>query len=149
MAAVALLVVLDFSPVRQLAVTPIICSPGLAIIRDDPEKGFAVLDLPTRGYNEENFYMMQQAACHNRPILHGSTSRNMVTSLRDRLETSDFDAQRRQLVDANVKYIVLHSRGEAIDMRFAWPPQDGARSRYLLSYPIVYDSPDLTILRVN
>ena len=149
MAAVALLVVLDFSPVRQLAVTPITCSPGLAIIRDDPEKGFAVLDLPTRGYEEENFYMMQQAACHNRPILHGVTSRNVVKSLRDRLETSDFEAQRRQLIDAKVKYIVLHSRGEAIDMRFAWPPEDGARSQYLLTYPIVYDSPDLTVLRVN
>ena len=149
MAAVALLVVLDFSPVRRLAVTPIACSPGLAIIRDDPEKGFAVLDLPTRGYNEENFYMMQQAACHNRPILHGATSRNVVKSLRDHLETSDFEAQRRQLVDAKVKYIVLHSRREAIDMRFAWPPQDGARSQYLLAYTVVYDSADLTVLRVD
>ena len=147
-ASVALLAVLDFSPVRQLSITPITCSPGLAIIRDDPEKGFGVLDLPTRGYSEENFYMMQQAACHNRPILHGVTSRNLVSSLRDRLEASDFQVQRGQLVDAKVKYIILHFRGESIDVSFAWPPQDGSRYQYLLTYPIVYDSSDLTVLRV-
>jgi hypothetical protein len=146
--ALALLVVLDFAPVRQLAVTPIACSPGLAIVRDDPEKGFAVLDLPSRGYNEGNFYMMQQAVCHGRPILHGNTSRNVVQSLRDLLESSDFEALRRRLVDAKVKYIVLHSRREALDMKFAWAPQDGARSQYLRTFPIVYDSPEVTILRV-
>ena len=148
MGALALLVVLDFAPVRQLAVTPITCSPGLAIIRDDPEKGFAVLDLPSSGHNEGNFYMTQQAVCHSRPILHGNTSRNVVRSLRDRLETSDLEALRRQLVDAKVKYIVLHSRAEAVDLQFAPPPQGAARSQYLRTYPIVYDSPEVTILRV-
>ncbi|MFZ1102514.1 MAG: hypothetical protein WAN86_06670 [Hyphomicrobiaceae bacterium] len=147
MGALALLVVLDFAPVRQLAVTPIACSTGLAIVRDDPEKGFAVLDLPS-GYNEGNFYMTQQAACHSRPILHGNTSRNVVRSLRDRLETSDFEALRRQLVDAKVKYIVLHARRGANDLRFAWLPQNGARSQYLRTFPIVYVSPEVTILRV-
>jgi hypothetical protein len=147
-AAVAFFAVLDFSPVRRLASTPIACSPGLAVIRDDPEKGFGVLDLPAGSNTEENFYMMQQAACHGRPILHGATSRNLITSLRDRLETSDFDIQRRQLVDAKVKYIVLHSPGETIDMTFVWRPREGVRSRYILSYSTVYDSPDLTVLRV-
>jgi hypothetical protein len=148
MGALALLAVLDFAPARQLAVTPVACSPGLAIVRDDPEKGFAVLDLPAWGYNEENFYMMQQAACHGRPILPGATSRNVARSLRDRLERSDFEAQRRQLAEAKVKYIVLHSRRKAVDLRFAWPPQDGTRNRYLRTYRIVYDSPEVTILRV-
>jgi hypothetical protein len=147
MAAVALLAVLDFAPVRPLAITPITCSPGLAIIRDDPEKGFAVLDLPS-GYDEVNLYMTQQAVCHGRPILQGNTSRNVVRSLRDVLERSDLEAQRRQLAGAKVKYIVLHSRREALDLKFAWPPWEGARSQYLRTYPIVYDSPEVTILRV-
>jgi hypothetical protein len=147
-AIVALLVGLDFVPARQLPATSITCSRGLDIIRDDPEKDFGVLNLPSRGYSEQNFYMMRQAACHNRPILHGVTSRNLVISLRDHLEVSDFQAQRRQLVDARVKYIVLHSRGESIDLRFAWPPQDGQRSQYLATYRVVYDSSDLVVLRV-
>ncbi len=48
MAVVAALLVLDFFPARQLGMTPVNCSPGLAVIRDDPEKGFGVLDLPRR-----------------------------------------------------------------------------------------------------
>ncbi len=86
------------------------CSPGLAVIRDDPEPGFGVLDLPNGnppGYIEGNFYMLQQT-CHGRPIAQGNTSRNMVRSLRDDLESQDLDAQRRQLITAKLKYIVVH-----------------------------------------
>ena len=64
MAAVAAAMVLDFFPARRLAMTPVACSPGLAVIRDDPEKGFGVLDLPSSrqlAYIEGNFYMLQQA----------------------------------------------------------------------------------------
>ena len=147
MAAVATMIVLDFFP-AQLAMTPVVCSPGLAIIRDDPEKGFGVLDLPSgrpAGYFESNFYMLQQT-CHSRPIAQGNTSRNMVVSLRDHLETLDLKAQQRQLAASNVKYIVInrHSMG----LPFHWYPEDGPTDQYPLTYTVVYDGPDLMVLRV-
>jgi hypothetical protein len=147
-AGVVFLMVLDFFPVRALATTPVFCSPGLAIIRDDHERGFGVLDLPTRGYGEETFYMAQQAVCHGRPILHGMSGRDIVKSLRDRLDTTDFQVQRRQLTEAKVKYIVLRKQSEAIPLRFVWPPEDGLRDQYLRTYPVVYDETYLTVLRV-
>ena len=46
MGGVAALMVLDFFPAHGLAMTSVACSSGLAVIRNDPEKGFGVLDLP-------------------------------------------------------------------------------------------------------
>ena len=86
--------------------------------------------------------------CHGRPILHGISGRDIVTSLRDRLEITDFQAQRRQLTEAKIKYIVLRRQSEAIPLSFVWPPEDGSRDQYLLTYPVVYDSSSLTVLRV-
>src|SRR5262249_32807469 len=83
-AVVAALVVLDFYP-ASLDMTPIKCSPGLAVLRNDPDPDFGVLDLP-RGYYQGNYYMTQQA-CHGRPIVQGNTSRDMAVTLRDRLTT--------------------------------------------------------------
>ena len=148
LAVVALLTVLDFYPVRRLPTTQVACSAGLAVIRDDPETDFGVLDLPTTGYSEEDFYMMQQAACHRRPILQGMTSRNVVDTLRDALESVDIKEQQRQLVSSKVKYIVLHSHFDAIGLRFIWSESDGQLDQYLHSYPSIYDSPSLKILRV-
>jgi hypothetical protein len=141
-AAVAALIILDFFPARRLPMTPVACPPGLAAIRDDSEKGFGVLDLPG-GYHENNFYMMYQI-CHSRPIAQGITSRsNVVVSLRDRLESRDFQAQQRQLAAAKIKYIVIHhSRG----LFFHW--FGGPKEQYLRAYPTVYDGPDLTLLKV-
>jgi len=149
MAAIAALIMADFFPVRSLAMTPVACSSGLAVIRDDPEQGFGVLDLPSgrpAGYVEGNFYMLQQAACHSRPIAQGTTSRDVVVSLRDHLENWDLKAQQRQLAANKIKYIVInrHIMGSQLD----WHPEDGPQERYPSSYPTVYDGPDLTILRV-
>ena len=47
MTAVVALIVLDFFPAHELPMTPVVCSSGLAEVRDDPEKGFGVLDLPS------------------------------------------------------------------------------------------------------
>jgi hypothetical protein len=137
MAAVAALIALDFYPARRLAMTPVACSSGLAVIRDDPEKGFGVLDLPSEG-----IYMLQQA-CHSRPIAQGDTSRSTVVSLRDRLETRDLEVQQRQLAAAKIKYIVITHHNVPWD-----PSRDGPKDQYLLTYPTVYDGPDLTVLRV-
>jgi hypothetical protein len=147
MVAVAVAMVLDFFPARGFAMTPVACSPGLAVIRDDPEKGFGVLDLPSQPsgtaatYIEGNFYMLQQAVCHGRQIVQGNTSRDMVASLRDRLETSDLQAQRRQLAAARVKYIIMR-------LQFPWNSEDGLRSMYPLIYRIAYDDGRLMVLRI-
>jgi hypothetical protein len=146
--AVLALVVLDFLPWRRLPTTPYVCSSGLAVIRDDREQGFGVLDLPSgkpADYRASNFYMFQ-ATCHGRPIAQGNTSRNMVVSLRDRLETVDFEAQRQQLMAAKIKYIVLNHAPMGIAR--AWDPKDGDETGYSRTYATVYSGRDLTILRV-
>jgi hypothetical protein len=145
MAAVAVLIVLDFFPARRLSMTPVACSAGLAVIRDDPEKGFGVLDLP-KWYFPSSFYMLQQA-CHSRPIAQGDTSRDVVMSLRNRLETGDLQVQQRQLAAAKIKYIIINRHN--MGLFFPWDhTSDGAKEQYLLTYPTVYDGPDLTVLRV-
>jgi hypothetical protein len=147
-AAVAALIVLDFFPARRLPMTPLVCSPGLALIRADTDKGFGVLDLPSgrpADYFAGNLYMFQQT-CHGRPIAQGNTSRDVVVSLRDRLETQDFQAQQRQLATAKVKYIVINHQPMGIPL--SWFPSDGPQDEYSSVYPIVYNGPDLTVLRV-
>jgi hypothetical protein len=143
-AVVGALIVLDFFPARRLPMTPLVCSPGLALIRDDPDKDFGVLDLPS-GYLAGNLYMFQQT-CHGRPITQGNTSRNVVVSLRDRLETQDFQLQRRQLASAKVKYIVINH--EPMGIPLPWHPEDGPRDEYDSVYPVVYNGLDLAVLRV-
>jgi hypothetical protein len=158
MAGVAAVIVLDYLPVRALALTPLSCPAGLEAIRDDPETGFGVLDLPPHGYAERNFYMAQQA-CHGRPIVLGNTSRRAGPTLGDRLDTWTVESQRAQLVAARIKYVVLRSptaadhgpvwmraQGEE-RLRFAWRPEDAPPAHYAAVYRVVYESPDLTIFR--
>ena len=90
--------------------------------------------------------MLQQAACHSRPIVQGNISRNVVVSLLDRLESRDLQAQQRQLTAAKVKYIVINRNN--MSLLFHWYPEDGPKEQYPLNYPILYDGPDLTVLRV-
>jgi hypothetical protein len=143
----AVLIVLDFYPAHALPMTRVSCSKGLEIIRDDPDAHFGVFNLPNgrpAAYLEGN-YVMSQQACHGRPIAQGIMSRDMVISLRDRLETRDFDAQRRQLIEARAKYIVIN---HPTTMTFRWREEDGPRERYLDLYPLVFQDQDVTILRV-
>jgi hypothetical protein len=145
---VCALLALDFFPARRLPTTPYVCSPGLAVIRDDPERGFGVLDLPSGKPADllaSSFYMFQ-ATCYGRPIAQGNTSRNMVVSLRDRLETADLQAQRQQLTTAKIKYIVLNHAPMSIPR--TWDPQDGDEPGYARSYVTVYAGRDVTVLRV-
>jgi hypothetical protein len=140
--------VFDYYPGHPLAMTPVACSPGLAVVRDDPDSGFGVLDLPSlpeEGYIDRNYYMMQQA-CHGRPIVQGNTSRDVVKTLKDHLELKDLEAQRRHLIDAKVKYIVLHDNLRNI--LFPWPSDAAAQADYPKTYPLVFESPDIKVLRV-
>jgi hypothetical protein len=149
MTVVAALIILDFFPARGLPMTPVACSSGLAVIRDDPEKGFGVLDLPSgrpANNSNEEFYMLEQAACHFRPIAQGITARNVVVSLRDYLERGNLRTQQRQLTAAKIKYIVIHSHSSGF--QFDWHPEDGPKDHYPLTYPTAYNGPDLMVLRV-
>jgi len=146
-AAVTALIVLDFYPARTLPMTPVSCSPGLAVIRNDPEQGFGVLNLPSGRpalYAEGSAYMLQQA-CHKRPIAQGNLARDVVTTLRDRLETRDLEGQRKQLNEAKIKYIVITK--PAGDL-YPWRADDGPLGQYLNTYPVVYDGSDIAVLRV-
>lgn len=105
LAVLPALMLLDFWP-THLAATPVACPAPLAAIANDPEQGFAVLDLPG-GYEAGNRAMML-SACHGRPIVMGETARKMGLSLADRLETKNLSAQQAQLRAVRVKYVVLH-----------------------------------------
>jgi len=149
MALLTVCIVLDFFPARILPVTPVSCSPGFAVIRDDPEQGFGVLNVPSGTparplYIEGNIYMLQQA-CHKRPIVQGNLARNLVATLKDRLETRDLEVQRKQLTDAQVKYIVISK--PAGDL-YPWRADDGPLGQYLSTYTVVYDASDIAVLRV-
>jgi hypothetical protein len=142
--ALAILIVLDFFPGRPLQTTPLVCAPGLAVIKDDPDRDFGVLDLPA-GYYSANLYMFQQT-CHGRPIVEGNTSRKLTASLRDRLEMNDLPVQRRQLAAAKVKYIIVNRRPMGIPVE--WEPANGLQEQLLSFYHVEYDSADLAVLRV-
>src|SRR5262249_19966051 len=144
--AVVTMMILDFYPAGTLAVTPVSCSPGFSIIRDDPEQDFGILDLPGArppAYAEGNYYMLQQV-CHRRPICLGNVARDTVVTLRDRLETQDLQKQRQQLAESKVKYIVITRRIEGLFPRrdsrltFQWRASDGRRDDYVKIYPVLY-----------
>ena len=138
--AVAILVVADFWP-AHLAATPVSCPPGLAVLAKDPERGFGVLNLPL-GYREDNFYLLEQA-CHGRPMVDGNTTREMaMTTLVYRLSFTDIARQRAQLVQARVKYVLLHRLPP--DPQIPAPPVAALRA----AYRVVYDGPGMTVLRV-
>jgi hypothetical protein len=150
LALAAALMLLDFTP-AHLATTPAICPAALDIIASD-NSSFGVLDLP-RGYGEGNAAMML-SACHGKPIVQGETSRHMADTLADRLVTRDLAAQKRQLIAAHVKYVVLHrppARGGAPTPEAElhhWNKADGVMTDYTRHYSIVHEDKDITVLRV-
>jgi len=141
-AVVAALIIVDFYPVN-MAVTPVACPPGLAVLKADPERGFGVLGLPL-GYADENAFMLEQV-CHGRPIVGGMTSREMGQTLIYRLSITDLAQQKRQLSQAHVKYILLHRPGNGL---YQWQKELGSVPSYLKQYRTVYDGADMTVLRV-
>jgi hypothetical protein len=136
------LIVLDFYPFN-LSATPIACPKGLAVLQADPEHGFGVLNLPF-GYAEEDSYMLEQT-CHGRPIVGGATSREMGITLANRLWLNDLARQRRQLEKAHVKYIMLH---RPVGGFYRWSNDLAPVAQFLKTYRVVYDGPDMTVLRV-
>jgi hypothetical protein len=141
--AICALIVVDFWPAR-IDITPISCTPGDAVIGDDPETDFGVLNLPG-GNIPGNAYMADQV-CHHRPIVIASIAREVTQSLSDRLEVKDLGLQRKQLIDNKVKYIVLRRKDDAI---YRWAnKEDGERDAYSQTYPAVYEDAEVLIFRV-
>lgn len=139
-AGLVVLLVLDFLPVR-IAMTPTACSKALDVIRDDPERGFGVLDLPkTYGVNVK---AMLEQTCHGRPVVTAQISRVLAPSLMDRLALTDLAKQRQQLRAAHVKYIVLRPSPAT-----PWPRREGSPALYLTAYQTVHRSDDLVLLKV-
>lgn len=142
LAIVALLVVLDFYPVHHLSMTPVACPAGLSVVRDDPDKMFGVLDLPD-GHAEGGYSMMMQR-CHGRPIAQGTVARQLYPTLANRL-APNLREQRDQLERAKIKYIVLHKPWRKL---FDWPGTGPSRAAYAAAFPVAYDGPQITVLRV-
>jgi hypothetical protein len=134
--------VLDFYP-ANLQSAPVSRSPGLTVLSADHEQGFGVLNLPF-GYTEEDTYMLEQAY-HGRPMLGGVTAREMTTTLVNRLPLANLPRQRQQLVQAHVKYILLHHPADGL---YAWSEGLAPVAEYMRTYPSVYRDRQLTVLRV-
>lgn len=138
----AALIVIDFYPVN-LPATSISCTPGLEVVKADPDRGFGVLNLPLR-YAEEDAYMFEQV-CHHHPIVDGRTAREMSETLLYRLSWTDLPQQQKQLAQAHVKYLLLHRQRDGL---YRWNKQLAPVSAYTKNYHIVYDGWDMTVLRV-
>ncbi len=141
-AALAVLIVLDFYP-ANLSATPVACSPELTTLKADPERGFGVLNLPF-GYAEENAYMLEQV-CHRRPMVGGMTTREMGTTLLYRLSLTNLTRLHEQLVQARVKYVLLHRPRNGL---FRWNKEIAPLYQFLKSYRLVHEGPDMIVLRV-
>ncbi len=140
-AAVAALIAVDFYP-ATLAATPVACSPALTVLKADHERGFGVLDLPN-GYIEGNSYMLEQT-CHGRPLVGGITTREMGITLLNRLALKNLPVQREQLVQAHVKYILLHRPAHGL---YPWSGELPSERQFREFYRIVYKGPDMILLR--
>jgi hypothetical protein len=132
---------LDYTP-THLAGTPMRCPTALNVIAQDGGR-FGVLDLPS-GYGNGNAYMAL-SACHGKAIVQGETSRQMGITLGNRLETADLKAQKRQLTQARVKYIVLHHPSGTL---FGWNKADGNKPDYSRLYRVLQDGREMTVLQV-
>jgi hypothetical protein len=148
--AICALIVVDFWPAK-IDTTPISCTPGDAVIRDDPETDFGVLNLPVGllnlpgGYIPGNASMAEQV-CHHRPIVIANTSHEETQSLSARLEVKDLWLQRKQLIDSKVKYIVLRRKDDAV---YRWTKKEnGERDAYSQTYTAVYEDAEVLIFRV-
>jgi hypothetical protein len=87
---------------------------------------------------------MLEQLCHRRPIVDGVISREMGTSLLNRLSVADLSRQRRQLVQAHVKYLLLHKQKNGL---YRWNKELPPIAQFRKFYSVVYDGPDMIVLR--
>lgn len=133
---VVALLALDYFAVSR-ETTPVDLPPCYAAIPADGPR-FGILDLPG-GYEKAGRYMMYQSL-HGLPIVQGWVSRRISLSLLDRLNLKDLSVQKAQLVEAKVKYVVLH--------KMYLPSDDCNPEEYRSTYEPVYEDGGNLILRV-
>jgi hypothetical protein len=141
-AVLVVLIGIDFMPFG-LTATPVDCPLVYRQLAFDGDHNFGILELPSE-WPAPNAYMMWQH-CHGRPIVMGFVSRKLDHSLADALIVDDLERQREQLINAHVKYVVIHN---ARDKLFRWGNADGSETQYLDHYETVYEEPGAKLLRV-
>ena len=142
-AGLVMLIAIDWYPVR-VPTTPFACSPAYRIVAADADPAAAVFDLPL-DYADNNAAMAYQI-CHGHPIAGGVVSRELGKTLRDRLINNDMQAQRNELAESGVKYLVIHRPDGHL---FNWPAGLGAVEDYVSTYTVLYSGPDAILLRVD
>jgi hypothetical protein len=170
LAAIALLIVVDFVPVH-LEYTDARCSAGLAIIARDSEPGFGVTNLPLHDNGDRSMF---EQTCHGKPVTEAAISRSFRPPLSERLDRKNLSVVRAQLLQAHVKYLVINEtiawdldpnppkyamRRWAVatfpslaKVKWIAPPRvmpSIPKAAYKAMFPTVYSAADLTILRVQ
>ncbi len=102
--SIVALLLLDYSFIHDTTTT--VSAPACYEMMEHGGERYGVLDLPS-GYAEVDRYMMYQSF-HKLPIVQGWASRKIGKSLIDRLDFADLNRQREQLLEAKVKYVVIH-----------------------------------------
>ncbi len=144
-----LAVFFDFYSVST-AMTPVVLPPGYAAIQNDKDKNFGILELPWDGAR----YMMYQTI-HGIPCVQGYMGRRVERTLSSRL-TYDFKRLARQkemLIEARVKYIVLHKRKMVPDpsanREIAYRVvMSRAADAYSKTYEKIFEDPDCAVYKV-
>ena len=170
LAGIAVLILADFWPLH-FDFTTARCPHGLAVIAADRQPGFGVMNLPAQSGGD---IAMFEQTCHGKPVTEAAISRGFRPPLSGSLDPRDLPHQRRQLLAARVKYLV-------IDEHAPWAPDPNPpkyalrrwavhtfprlagvkgialplyqapipKAAYEARFPAVYRSADLTILRVQ
>ena len=102
--ALSVFLFLDYFSVCR-SVTPVQLPQCYGVIQKGREE-FGILDMP--GYYCANERYMMYQTLHGIPIVQGNVSRRANKSLIDVLELNDLAAQKQQLIENKVKYIVVH-----------------------------------------
>jgi hypothetical protein len=118
--------------------TSVVSVPACYEIMERGSERYGILDLPS-GYGEVDRYMLYQSF-HRLPIVQGWASRKIGNSLIDRLEFKDLNKQREQLIDAKVKYVVIHKE--------FLPRNSVDPKNYVLQYEKIFEDNEGMVFKV-
>ncbi|MFZ1685196.1 MAG: hypothetical protein WAU88_13860 [Candidatus Zixiibacteriota bacterium] len=133
---VAIVLVADYVGIAH-DVTEVTVPPCYSALPRTEEK-YGILDLPS-GYHEVERYMMYQRS-HSLPIVQGWVSRKSRPTLIDRLSMTDLAAQKRQLSEGRVKFIVFHKE--------FLPHTAISLPSYRMEYPTFFEDSTNLVLQV-
>lgn len=105
--ALSALIVMDFYPFYNAQMTPLTLPPAYTAIKQHGEG--VIFDLPNSVLNDSNYPLFYQTM-HGMPMVACKISRKLEPTLGDSLGKEDVDTQLKQLVDDQIRYIVIHKR---------------------------------------